>query len=283
VEELTGRIAVVTGAASGIGRVLADRFAAEGMSLVLADIEQAPLDAAVSELGEQTEVLARVTDVTDPAAVEALRDAALERFGTYFVVCNNAGVGGLGDTTWEGPLAGWQWVLGVNLWGVIHGIRAFVPHLVERGEGHVVNTGSLASLGAAPWMGPYVASKHAVLGISEALQLELEMTGSAVRVHVLAPGFLKTGIADSARNFPADLAAEAGLDASGDGEASPLMGIVRDLVGNGLPPELLADALLDAMGTGRFFVTTHPETADRLGSARAATIDGTAPQFSDYG
>ena len=200
--ELRNRVAVVTGGVGGIGRALAERFLAEGMSVVLADIEREPLEQVAGEL-DGDRVLAVPTDVTDAASVEALRDAALERFGAVHVICNNAGVGGLGHTTWDSPIEAWEWVLGVNLWGVLHGIRTFVPLLVEQDEGRVVNTASLAGLRALPGFGPYAVSKHAVVALSEGMHLELELQGSQVRVHVLCPGFLKTRIAESDRNWPA--------------------------------------------------------------------------------
>jgi NAD(P)-dependent dehydrogenase (short-subunit alcohol dehydrogenase family) len=225
-------------------------------------------------------VLTVITDVADADAVDALRDAALERFGSVHVVCNNAGVGGFGDMSWEGPLTAWEWVIGVNLWGVVNGVRSFVPHLVENDAGHVVNTGSLASLGAAPGMGPYTATKHAVLALSEALHLELALRESKVKVHVLAPGFLKTGIAQSQRNWPERLGPRP--EERDDDEANMFRGIVDELVAGGLPPEQLADALVDAFGDGRFFVTTHPDAASSIVAGRAKTVSGGEPLFSDF-
>jgi NADP-dependent 3-hydroxy acid dehydrogenase YdfG len=169
-ENVRGKVAVVTGAASGIGRATAERFLAEGMSVVLADVEAAALRAAAGELGAAGDVEAVVTDVSDPAAVEALAGKAVARFGTVHVVGNNAGVGGHLRRLWETPLEDFGWVVDVNLWGVIHGIRTFVPILVEQGEGHVVNTASLAAWSGAPTLGSYGATKHAVLALSESLR-----------------------------------------------------------------------------------------------------------------
>src|SRR5690242_3542400 len=161
-KDLAGKVAVVTGAASGIGLGLATRFVAEGAKVVLADVEKPALDDAVSKLeADGGEVAGVVTDVTVPAQVDALADAAFARFGEVHMLCNNAGVGG-GGLSWEAPLSTWEWVLGVNMWGVIHGLRAFVPRMLGQPEGHVVNTASVAGLVAAPFMGPYNASKHAV-------------------------------------------------------------------------------------------------------------------------
>ncbi len=274
-DALSGKTAVVTGGASGIGLALAERFAAAGMSLVIADIEEDALDRAAAALGDTTEVLAVPTDVTDAGAVDRLRADAVDRFGVPYVVCNNAGVGGLGDPTWDGPIEGWEWVLGVNLWGVIHGIRAFVPGMLEANAGHVVNTASLAALRAMPGMGPYSASKHAVLAISEALHNELAGQGSAVNVHVLCPGFVRTNIAGSRRNWLPKLGPEP-VEKT-DETSQMLRRMVVDLVDQGLPPALLADALVDAMAAGRFFVTTHPELAEQLAEQRARIVDGAPP------
>jgi NAD(P)-dependent dehydrogenase (short-subunit alcohol dehydrogenase family) len=278
-DELSGRVAVVTGGASGIGRALAARFLREGMRVVLADVEEGALGATAEELSASGEVLAVPTDVTDPVALDRLRDATVERFGVPFVVCNNAGVGGLGDMVWDGPLATWDWVLGVNVYGVLHGLRAFVPLLVEADAGHVVNTASLAGLQGAPGMGPYCTSKHAVLGMSESLQHELTLRGSQVRVHVLAPGFLKTAIHESERNWPAHLGPPPDRD---EDTSQVVKGIITGLVEGGLPPELLADALLDALDDGRFFITTHPERAAEFAALRGLTVAGADPVMTDF-
>jgi NAD(P)-dependent dehydrogenase (short-subunit alcohol dehydrogenase family) len=275
--ELTGKTAVVTGGASGIGLALATRFATEGMNVVIADVEEEALEGAVAGVGAKGNVLCVVVDVTDAGAVDRLRADTIDRFGVPFVVCNNAGVGGLGDMTFEGPLSGWDWVLGVNFYGVLHGVRAFVPLMVEAGQGHVVNTASLAALGSIPGMGPYCASKHAVLALSESLHAELAMAGSAVQVHVLCPGFLRTRIHESKRNWLAKLGEEP-ADKT-DEMALAMRQLLDDLVTSGLEPAELVDALLDAMEAGRFFVTTHPEQAEQMMAQRAATVAGSAPEL----
>ncbi len=253
--ELTaGKVAVVTGAASGIGRAIAERFAGAGLNIVLADVEETALAAAeqtVAGLGVKT--LAVRTDVSDEASVQALAAAAVDRFGAVHVVCNNAGVASASDP-WFGPVSAWQWVLGVNLWGVIHGIRAFLPVLAMQGEGHIVNTASVAGL--VPGLHPsYDASKHAVVAISEDLYMQMTVAGLPVCVSVLCPGWVRTAIFDAERNWP---------EAMGDIPPQALtaevtMPHLRRAVDAGLDPAAVADLVFDAVAAGRFWVLTSPE------------------------
>jgi NAD(P)-dependent dehydrogenase (short-subunit alcohol dehydrogenase family) len=250
-QELNGRVAVVTGGASGIGFGLASAFAAEGMKVVLGDIEEPALDDAVAKLvASGAEVLGLRTDVSDDASVAALAAAAVDRFGAIHVACNNAGVGG-GGLSWEMPHSTWEWVLGVNLWGVIHGVRAFVPILMQQEEAHVVNTASIAGLVAGPLMGPYNASKHAVVALSETLYHEMAMTAPQVKVSVLCPGWVRTRIADSARNRPGD---EAETAAEG-----PARALLESVLENGMPPEQLATIVLEAIRAERFWILPHDD------------------------
>ena len=201
-QDLRGKVAVITGGASGIGRAVAERAAGEGMKLVLGDIEEGPLKETVDDLTSKgAEALGVVTDVSDAASVRALRDRTLDRFGAVHLVHNNAGIG-LGGPIWEVSEEDWRWILGVNLWGVIHGVATFVPVLMEQGEGHVVNTASIAGLIAAPFLGPYNATKQAVVAISETLFKDLQAVGAPIGVSVLCPGFVQTRIAESERNRP---------------------------------------------------------------------------------
>ncbi len=252
-EELDGRVAVVTGAASGIGRALAGAFAAEGMRLVLADIEADPLEEAASELrGGGADVFAVTADVSLASDVERIAVAAQDVFGALHVACNNAGVAE-GGLSWEIDLEAWHWVLGVNLWGVIHGIRSFVPRIIASGGGHVVNTASMAGLTSNPGMGPYNVSKHAVVTLSETLALELEMTHPEVGVTVLCPGWVRTQIHRSARNRPG-----ATSDGFAGGE-SGLRSVIEQFIETGLEPGDVAAQVVDAVRTGRFSVLTHPD------------------------
>jgi NAD(P)-dependent dehydrogenase (short-subunit alcohol dehydrogenase family) len=257
--DLHGKVAVVTGAASGIGRSMAGRFAAEGMKVVLADVEAGALAEAEAELksGGAT-VLAVETDVSSGAAVEALAARTLEVFGAAHVICNNAGVGGVAGPLWTLTTADWDWTLRVNLWGVIHGLRVFVPILLAQGgEGHIVNTASVAGLTSAPFMAAYCATKHAVVTISEVLSKDLQLIDSTVKVSVLCPGFVRTRIADSGRNRPVDLRNPA--------QAPPSSGTmnmgnaVRQMVDAGTPPEMVADRVVAAIREERFYVLPHPE------------------------
>ena len=264
--QLEGKVAVVTGGASGIGRAVAERLAGEGMRLVLADIEQGPLADAEKALADRgVEVIGVPTDVSDGASVEALRDKALERFGAVHLIHNNAGVGS-GGPMWTLTEADWAWVLGVNLWGVIHGIRVFVPLLVEQGEGHVVNTASMAGLISTPMMGPYNASKHAVVTISESLHHDLQLAGSSVRVSVLCPGFVQTRIHESHRNRPG----------AGDPDAG-MFGMISQLVAGGIEPAKVADAVVDAVRTDRFYILTHDEMKPMIEQRVRAILDGANP------
>jgi len=253
-KELQGKVAVVTGGASGIGRAVAEAAAAAGMKVVLADIEEAALKETEAAMGTSgAEVFSVVTDVSVGSSVEELRDKALARFGAVHFVHNNAGVA-VGGPLWTVSEADWTWVLGVNLWGVIHGIRVFVPVLLEQGEGHVVNTASLAGLTSPGMLGPYNVTKHAVVTMSETLYRDLEAIGSRVGVSVLCPGFVQTRIAESERNRP-DWAPAAPVP-----QGVEFQGVVRNLVAGGIPPADVAEKVLYAVRNNRFYILTHDET-----------------------
>lgn len=269
--ELSGKVAVVTGAASGIGLAVSRRLAAEGMRLVLADLEEPALKVAADELSRSAEVLAVPTDVSDSSSVEALRDRTLEHFGAVHLVHNNAGVGA-GGLLWEVSEADWRWVLGANLWGVIHGIRAFVPLLVAQGEGHVVNTASMAGLVSTPFMGPYNATKHAVVTISETLAKDLRAVGSPVGVSVLCPGFVRTAIDRSDRNRPAW--APAPVDSP---SYEPMQQAIHQLVAGGIDPVGVADSVVEAVQEDIFYILTHDETAPAVAARMRDILEGRPP------
>jgi NAD(P)-dependent dehydrogenase (short-subunit alcohol dehydrogenase family) len=277
--DLKGKVAVVTGAASGIGRAMAERFAREGMKVVLADVEEKPLGEAVEAIGKSgAEVVGVRTDVSKREEVETLARKTFERFSAAHVLCNNAGVGA-GGMSYDQPLGDWEWTLGVNLWGVIHGIRAFVPRMIEQGQGHVVNTASVAGLVSAPGMGAYCASKHAVVTISECLFHELGFTTSGkVKVSVLCPGWVKTNIADADRNRPASFKGTAG-----GGPRSPqqqmMEAMMRQAIANGIPPSNVADQVLAAIQEERFWILTHPEMKKAIEIRSRGILEGIDPKF----
>lgn len=275
-EELSGKVAVVTGAASGIGKALSHAFADQGMRLVLADVEADALEAAAGEFGDDVEVLARVCDVRDAEQVEAVRDAALERFGSVQVLCNNAGVAG-GGPIWAQSKADWDWVLGVNLYGVINGITAFTPLLIEQGEGHIVNTASIAGMISMPWGGTYNVSKHGVVTLSETLWADLQLAGATgVGVSVLCPGWVQTRIAESHRNRPA----EAGAAREPSEEQALMAAHVGSLVAEGLNPRQVADLVVASVQTDRFYVFTHPHWMPLVEDRFGRILSGEGPGFS---
>jgi NAD(P)-dependent dehydrogenase (short-subunit alcohol dehydrogenase family) len=274
-EDLSGRVAVVTGAASGIGLGMAKAFAAQHMKVVLADIDSGELELACNQLTEQGAVAIAVpTDVTDPGAVEALRDAAVSAFGAAHLVCNNAGVA-VGGPIWQVPLEAWQWVFGVNFWGVVHGLRAFVPLLLEQGEGHVVNTASAAGLVGTPFLGPYSATKHAVVAVSESLAIEL--AGTPVGVSVLCPLWVRTRIHESDRNAPpglAELIAEDPASLTGARE------VVAGFINSGLAPETVAEHVVEAVKAKVFWVFPHDEIRAAVRARGESIANGELPSFS---
>jgi NAD(P)-dependent dehydrogenase (short-subunit alcohol dehydrogenase family) len=258
-QDFEGKVAVVTGAASGIGRALAGRFAREGMRVVLADVERIPLDAATGELADEfgaDNVLGVPTDVRDEAAIDALAAATFDRFGTVHVLCNNAGVG-VGGLTWTIPADRWRWIVEVNLLGVAHGIRAFVPRMVEQGEGHIVNTASAAGIFTGPAMAPYYATKHGVVALSEALLCDLQVSGSPVGVSVLCPEWVRTRIADFERNRPDDVAPAEEVEGP---DAETMRAVLHSMIDSGMDPDDVAQCVVDAIRVGRFWIFTHETT-----------------------
>jgi NAD(P)-dependent dehydrogenase (short-subunit alcohol dehydrogenase family) len=274
--ELSGRVAVVTGAGSGIGRALADRFAAEGMKVALADIEPEPLDAAVQAIcATGASAIGVRTDVSQAEQIQALADATLDAFGAVHVVCNNAGVAS-GAHFSDIPMETWQWVLNVNLWGVLHGCRIFLPLIRRQGEGHIVNTASMAAFGPGmPTLAPYTVSKHGVLAVSQALEMELLSAGEEIGVSVLCPGLIRTRITDAERNRPH------GITAGPDPSHMEVIRGVRTLLGErGMEPEDVAQTVVDAIRRRRFFALTHPDEAIAAVERQLVWMrTGLAPEF----
>lgn len=274
--DLSGKVAVVTGAASGIGYALAEKWVSHGMKVVLADIEADALEKAADELGERGKVVAVPTDVSLADSVDELRRQA-EAFGQVRVVCNNAGVGGFGaDPTWEKQVPEWEWVLGVNLWGVINGIRAFMPGMLKRNEGHIVNTASAAGLLPFAFAAPYAASKHAVVGISLSMYQELATLGSNVHISVLCPGMVRTRIADSTRNWPDRL----GSVAQGqNAEMSQMFEtMLRSLIEAGMEPADVAQQVFSAVQEERFWVLPNAESfGPAIKEVAASAVEGRTP------
>jgi NAD(P)-dependent dehydrogenase (short-subunit alcohol dehydrogenase family) len=273
--DVSGKTAVITGGASGIGFATATRLAAAGAKLVLGDIEEGPLNVAVKELANAgASVVGVHCDVAKLEDVEALRDAAIAEFGAVHVVFNNAGVGG--GPTIGSPIEMWRWVSAVNLDGVVHGIHVFLPLLLDQDEGHVVNTASLAGLGGVPGMGPYCATKFAVVGLSESLFFDLANRRSRVGVSVLCPGFVATRIAESGRNMPDELKAMRRSSEHGAVESA-----AAAVVAAGIDPTIVADHVAAAIDNNEFWVLPHRHVAVRTTEQRLGWMQGGPPPGID--
>ena len=260
-KEFKDKVAVITGAASGIGRAIADRCVQEGMKAVLADVEGETLtktEASMKAAGAT--VLAVRTDVSQARDVEVLAQKTLDAFGAVHLLCNNAGVA-TGASIWESTIADWEWVVGVNLWSVIHGVRIFVPiMLAQDTECHIVNTASMAGLTSGPGAGVYQVTKHGVVTLSETLYHELVERGAKVKVSVLCPAFVNTRIMEAARNRPAHLTTTEPLRPA-DGARWEAF---RQAVQAGMPPVQVADAVFKALREDQFYILTHPESKERV-------------------
>lgn len=266
--ELKGKTAVITGGASGIGLATAIQFAKAGANIVLGDIEDAPLHTQVGEMRSHGATVIGVhCDVAKESDVEALRDAALKEFGAVHVIFNNAGVAG--GSTIGTPKKVWDWVLSVNLDGVVNGMNAFIPLFLEQNEGHVVNTASEAGLVGVAGMGPYNASKFAVVGMSESLFHELANSGKNVHVSVLCPNFVRTRIHESERNMPKEIASYAE-----NPELQEIRELAAALVNAGIDAADVAKAVEDAVVNEKFWILTHEHSALRITELRLEWMRG---------
>jgi NAD(P)-dependent dehydrogenase (short-subunit alcohol dehydrogenase family) len=256
-KEFKGKVAVITGAASGIGRGLAERCVSEGMKVVLADIDEASLAKAETELKTSGgTVLSVRTDVSKRDDVELLARQALDAFGQAHLLFNNAGVAA-GGAPWEATWNDWEWVIGVNLWGVIHGVKVFTPlMLAQNTECHIVNTSSAAGLIVGGGSAPYAVTKHAVVALSESLYLSLQQRNSPVKVSVLCPGLVRTNIANAERNRPAELRNE---PVTMTPEMQAGLAAFKAVMEAGMPPLQVADVVFDAIKKEQFYILPHPE------------------------
>lgn len=280
-QDLTGKTAVITGAASGIGLAFAERFGAAGMKLVLADVEVEPLDAAVAQLVENGyDVTSMVVDVRDLEQIQALNEHAKATFGNVHLLCNNAGVGSGGAVAATDDLDLWKWTIDVNLWGVIYGCKVFLADMIAHGESaHIVNTASMAGLGSAPMMGPYNISKYGVVALSETMLQEMLMMKTSVGISVLCPAWVQTGIADSRRNLPSDVRSDDDPIREPPAEATA----ISRMIDNGLPTAHVAEVVHDAVVDNQFWILTHPETKPGVTARAEQIVSGTNPAALTFG
>lgn len=272
---LEGRLAVVTGAASGIGRAMAERFAAEGMRLALADIDETRLAEVVEALGRRApELLYEALDVSDEGAVNGFAGRVMGALGVPHLLCNNAGVGGGWSPTWAATRKDWDWMLGVNLYGVVHGVRAFLPPMLDGlDEGHIVNTSSVAAFMTGPGQ-VYGVTKYALQRYTEGLWYDLQERDARVGVSSLCPGIVATRINTAARNRPSDLIEEG---------RSPLEHMDffeqmdRHYAEIGMKPEAVVEMVVDAVREGRFYILTHPEVKAKVLQRAEAIVAGSSP------
>jgi NAD(P)-dependent dehydrogenase (short-subunit alcohol dehydrogenase family) len=267
-KDLKGKTAAITGAGSGLGRAMALAFAREGMKVALADIDEKGLDETATLLGDAS-LFSMKVDVSKEADVEKFS----KQIDRPCLVCNNAGVSPLG-AVWENSVGDWQWILGVNLWGVIHGVRAFAPRLIAQNEGHIVNTASVAGLISPPGSGAYNVTKHAVVALSESLHHDLRERGSAVGVSVLCPAYVPTGISSSERNRPAGLSIGEKSAATRAKEEN-----LKKAVASGrLTADDVAKAVVAAVKEDRFYILTHPRIKGAIQARMEDILNERAPR-----
>ena len=274
-KELVNRVAVITGGAGGIGRGMAECFAAEGMKLVLADIEGEVLAHTVADLESRgAEVVGVECDISKPESVANLAEQTLSAHGSVHVLCNNAGVAtGAMRGMWESSLEDWEWVIGVNLMGTVHGIRSFIPIMLEQGEeGHIVNTASMAGLVSG--LGIYGVTKSGIVSLSESLLLELQGRGAQIGVSVMCPGWVNTRLMEAERNRP-EAPREDLVDVTP--EAEMMFTSIQELVRNGLDPLDVGKQVVESIKEERFYILTHPEWNDMIRGRMENILEGRNP------
>ena len=277
-QDFKNKAAVITGAASGIGRALARQCAAEGMKIALADIDEKGMESLARELSDKGAHVERfVTDVREFASVERLVRSSQDAFGQIHLVFNNAGVM-LGGYAWERSEDDWRWVFDVNFFGVVNGLRAFMPVLIEQGEeAHVVNTASIGGLMVGPFLSPYIVSKHAVVALTESVYYELETVDAPVHISALCPGAISTGIVDSERIRPDDRSDKAPLRSELEREFDHML---TEGVKDGLDPEEVGPMVFSALRENRFWIYTHPMMEESVLPRARSIIDGTNPRYT---
>lgn len=281
-KELNNKIAVVTGAASGIGRAIVERCVREGMKVVLSDIEEEALLRAEKELkANGADVLTVVTDVSKEEDMRILAEKTIESYGAIHLLFNNAGVdAGTGSLLWENARADWQWVVNVNVWGLLNAIEVFVPIMLkQKTEGYIVNTASITGLLSGPGNGIYSASKHAVICLSETLYQELRLVGSNIGVSAVCPGFVRTRIMDAERNRPAELFNSHGNETLAPGRKA-IVEMARNAVLNGILPEEVANQAFEGIKKGQLYIITEPKFKPAIKQQMENVINESNPTAS---
>ena len=281
-QDFAGKVAVITGAASGIGKALTEKCIAEGMHVVMADIEEAVLEKAAAELQATTnnEVLPIVANVAMEAELRKVRDEAVETLGGVHLLFNNAGVGG-GGNSWNATQKDWDWVFGVNLWSVIYGLRVFVPQMIaQETPCHIVNTASIAGIIGGSTNALYSVTKHGVVALTENLSVDLKAEDSNIGCSVLCPGFVNTNIFNSGRNRPADLAnREDPLPLTPEDEQRIAM--FQEILRQGMQPAEIAEIVFDAIQADRLYILTHDHFDEMIRDRAENMINGTNPLMGE--
>ncbi len=283
-QDFAGKVAVITGAASGIGRALTEKCIAEGMHVVMADIEEAALEKTAAELRATTnnQVLPIVTNVAMETELKKVLAETLENLGGVHLLFNNAGVGG-GGNAWTATQKDWDWVLGVNLWSVIHGLRVFVPQMIsQQTPCHIVNTASVAGLLGGTTNALYSVTKHGVVALTENLYVDLEAEQTQIGCSVLCPGFVNTNIFNSGRNRPADLANDAQPPPL-SAEDEQRMAMFQEILRKGLQPADIAEIVFDAIRENRLYILTHDHFAEMIRERAENIVTGNNPVMSESG